>query len=66
MAPRIMQCRWLELDEPLRRWRDAVLEALCALSEDTVVVSHYIAINVAVGYALADERVTCFRPDIAP
>jgi broad specificity phosphatase PhoE len=59
----IMQGRWPELDAPLRRWRDGVLEALCALREDTVVVSHYIAINVAAGHALGDERVTCFRPD---
>jgi len=59
----IMQRCWPELDEPLRRWRDAVLEALCALCEDTIVVSHYIAINVAVGHALGDMSVTCFRPD---
>ncbi len=54
---------------PLRRTREtaaareAVVEALRALSEDTIVVSHYIAINVAVGHALGDARVTCFRPD---
>ncbi len=59
----IMPCRWPELDDPLRRWRESVIEALRALSEDTVVVSHYIAINVAVGNALGDQRVTCFRPD---
>jgi broad specificity phosphatase PhoE len=59
----IMPRRWPELDEPLRRWRDTVIEALSALAEDMVVVSHYIAINVAVGAALGDERVTCFRPD---
>src|ERR1700693_1070793 len=59
----IMQRRWPELEEPLRRWREAVIEALRALSEDTIVVSHYIAINVAVANALGDPRVTCFRPD---
>jgi broad specificity phosphatase PhoE len=59
----IMQCRWPELDEPLQRWRKAVIEALLGLGEDTVVVSHYVAINVAVGTALGDQRVTCFRPD---
>src|SRR5438477_9647640 len=59
----IMPCRWPELEESLQRWRDAVVEALRALSEDTIVVSHYIAINVAVAHALGDERVTCFRPD---
>jgi len=59
----VMQRRWPELGEPLQRWRQAVIEALQALSEDTVVVSHYVAINAAVGAALGDERVTCFRPD---
>ena len=59
----IMQRRWPELDEPLQRWRDAVVEALRELSVDTVVVSHYVAINVAVGTATGDQRVACFRPD---
>jgi broad specificity phosphatase PhoE len=59
----IMACRWPELEQPLRRWRETVIEALQALREDTIVVSHYIAINVAVGNALGDSRVTCFRPD---
>ena len=58
-----MQRRWPELDEPLQRWRDAVVEALRELSVDTVVVSHYVAINVAVGTATGDQRVACFRPD---
>ncbi len=54
--------RWPELDEPLHHWRSSVLQALLELERDTVVVSHYVAINVAVGHALADDRVTCFRP----
>lgn len=59
----VLQRRWPELDEPLGQWRTHVLEALLALARDTVVVSHYVAINVAVGYALGDDRVTCFRPE---
>jgi broad specificity phosphatase PhoE len=59
----VMPGRWHELGEALQRWRAAVIEALCAIEEDTVVISHYIAINAAVGSALRDERVTCFRPD---
>jgi hypothetical protein len=30
-----------------------------------VVVSHYIPINVAVGWATADDRVECAAPDHA-
>ncbi|HZD26542.1 MAG TPA: histidine phosphatase family protein, partial [Alphaproteobacteria bacterium] len=36
---------------------------LLAVPEDTVVVSHFVAINVAVGHALGDDRVVQFRPD---
>ena len=44
-------------------WRKGVVDALTALEEDTVVFSHFIAINVAAGAAMEDERVILFRPD---
>lgn len=44
-------------------WRAGVARALLELTEDTVIFSHFIAINVAVGHALKDERVTIFQPD---
>jgi broad specificity phosphatase PhoE len=59
----ILQSRWLDLDQPLRLWRDQVLNALGEFTQDTIVVSHFVAINVAVGYAQKDDRVTCFRPE---
>jgi broad specificity phosphatase PhoE len=59
----ILQRRWPEFDEPLHRWRKQVLEAILEINRDTVLVSHFVAINVAVGYALGDDRVTCFRPE---
>jgi len=55
--------RWAELDEERRRWRDGVIIALLALEVDTVVVTHYMAINAAVGVATSDDRVVSFRPD---
>jgi broad specificity phosphatase PhoE len=57
------QRRWGELDDERRRWRDGVVDALLALDAHTVVVSHYIAINAAVGFATGDDRVLNFRPD---
>jgi broad specificity phosphatase PhoE len=59
----VLQRRWRELGEPLELWRAQVREALLGIRADTVVVSHFVAINVAVGYALGDDRVTCFRPE---
>jgi broad specificity phosphatase PhoE len=44
-------------------WRANVIKALLALEEDTVIFSHFIAINAAAGHALQDDRVVCFRPD---
>jgi broad specificity phosphatase PhoE len=58
-----LERRWHELDPPLQQWRQMVLEALLDINRDTVVVSHYVAINVAVGYATGDDRITCFRPE---
>jgi len=55
--------RWPELDEDLQRWRVEVLDALRELTEDSVVVTHFIAINVAVGAASEDERVVSFQPE---
>ena len=36
---------------------------MLGLPADTVVVTHYIAINAAVGFATGDDRVVNFRPD---
>ncbi len=55
--------RWPEMHESLRAWRDQVLQALFEIKRDTVVISHFVAINAAVGHALRDERVTCIQPE---
>lgn len=54
--------RWSELDEEHHAWRDGVVDALVALDTDTVVVTHFVAINVAVGAATGDDRVMVFSP----
>jgi broad specificity phosphatase PhoE len=38
------------------------LQALLGTTQDTVVFTHFVAINVAVGHALGDDRITNFRP----
>ena len=58
----LMQGTWSDAAE-VGEWRQSVIDALAALTTDTVVVSHFIAINVAVGHALGDDRVVCFVPD---
>lgn len=46
----------------LAPWRADLLRALSELG-DAAVISHFVAINTAVGAATGDRRVTSFRPD---
>jgi broad specificity phosphatase PhoE len=58
-----MQGTWSALGPGHHGWRRSVLDAVTALREDTVVHSHFIAINVVVGAATGDDRLVCFAPD---
>lgn len=69
---RIMAGTWTEALAPenigdgkvdLPAWRQSVVDALTSLPGDTVIFSHFIAINVAAGAALNDDRLVAFRPD---
>lgn len=53
---------WAEVDARLAAWRSALLEALGSIEHDSVVFSHFVAINTAVGSATGDARVMCFAP----
>jgi broad specificity phosphatase PhoE len=44
------------------QWRKKLLRALCDLKADSVIYSHYIAINVVIGAAQGHDRVISFRP----
>jgi broad specificity phosphatase PhoE len=61
----VMVDQWTNLDPDLQQWRREVIEVLLAVATDTVVFTHYIAINAAVGHAVGDDRVVSFRPDNA-
>lgn len=54
---------WSGATPSLAAWRESVIAALVSQREDTVIFSHYVAINVAVGAALGDDRVVVFSPD---
>ena len=60
-----MAGNWSDLDSELKQWRQAVIDFVLALSEDSVVFSHYIAINVIVGAAQGDDQMVVFTPDNA-
>ena len=58
----LMQGSWSDAPD-LGGWRRGVIDALKHIPTDSVVVTHFVAINVAVGHATADDRVVCFVPD---
>ena len=59
---RMLAARWPEVTAELQDWRRGVLAALHEIDRETVVVSHYVAINVAVAAARGDDRLICFKP----
>ncbi|HEX9259560.1 MAG TPA: histidine phosphatase family protein [Acidimicrobiales bacterium] len=48
---------WADLGPRYVEYRDTMLATLAALERDTVVVSHFVAINAVVGACLGDDRV---------
>lgn len=60
---RVLSSNWSEMDQALRSWRESLLEALREIERDTVVFTHFVAINTARGHAKQDERVVSFHPD---
>lgn len=54
---------WSELGARYERYRASVLDRLASYPDDTVVVSHFVAINAAVGAALGDDRLVVLHLD---
>ncbi|MDE1174128.1 MAG: phosphoglycerate mutase family protein [Parvibaculaceae bacterium] len=53
----------LHFVQTLLDWRRNLAEAVLELTQDTIIFSHFIAVNVLVGHAQKDDRVTIFQPD---
>jgi len=58
-----MQGSWRDASRELAQWREEAIAALASLKEDTVIFSHFVAINVAAGAGEGSDLVTVFRPD---
>lgn len=60
----VMDGAWTDphVDESLRIWRNDVGKALLALEQDTIIFSHFVAINAAAGLAMCVDGVTLFKP----
>ena len=47
---------WSQLDERYRTYRQAVIDAVLGIDADTVVASHFIAINAVIGAATGRDE----------
>ena len=53
---RAMAGSWTDLGERYTAFRDGVARRLSSVGRDTVVFSHFVAINAAIGAATGDDR----------
>jgi broad specificity phosphatase PhoE len=51
-----MRGTWADLGSRYTGYRDTVVATLLALPADTVVFSHFVAINAVIGAAIGDDR----------
>ncbi len=57
-----LKTSWKDAEPLLAQWRKRLLAALLTRKTDAVIFSHYVAINAAVGAAIADDRLVVFSP----
>ena len=51
-----MDGTWADLGGRYVEFRDQVVTTLCGIETDSVVFSHFIAVNAAIGMAIGDDR----------
>jgi len=60
---KLMAGSWRTVPADLAEWREACIATVAGISADSVIFSHYVAINVLAGSASGDDRVVNFSPD---
>jgi len=60
---KLMAGSWRDVSRDLAEWREDCVASVTEISRDTVIFSHYVAINVIAGAAMGDHRVVVFSPD---
>ena len=60
---KLMAGSWRSVPADLAEWREACIATVSNITQDTVIFSHYVALNVIAGAALGDDRVVTFSPD---
>ncbi len=60
---KLMAGSWRDVPRALAQWREHCIATVTAIPADSVIFSHYVAINVIFGAATGDDRVVAFSPD---
>lgn len=58
----LMDQRWSTQDALLKEWRSNILESLLLLSGQVAVFTHFMVLNVVVGYLRDSDDILSFRP----
>ncbi len=59
----LMAGDWSESPGLVQDWRANLIETVSALPDNTVVFTHFVAINAIAGHLEGTDRVTVFRPN---
>ncbi len=59
----LMLGSWETVPDSVQNWRNTLIQTVSNLPDETVVFSHFIAINAIVGQFENRSNVTVFRPD---
>jgi broad specificity phosphatase PhoE len=57
----VMLGKWSDLDDRYAAYRDAVVNRIRLCDQDTIIFSHFVAINTIIGAALGDDCVVIRR-----
>ena len=59
----LMSGQWADAPELVRTWRNGLISTLQSLPDQTVVFTHFVAVNAVVGSIEDTDNVTVFRPN---
>ena len=52
-----------ELEQPQQEWRNTIIQSIQNIQEDTIIFSHFMVINCAVGWLSNFDKLVGFYPD---
>lgn len=59
----IMSSSWNELSDELQQWRQECIDFVSQLEHDSLIFSHYIAINILIGHCQKNNKLISYHPD---